>query len=265
MLSETRERFARAIVAKVPAERIVEIHFFQPIRQGGVESGVAVVAANPERPVGPEGELLNMSGAVPAAEEETPAPIVEPPPAEESQPELSLEPPEVSGDECVVIPAHTIEPDEIGDRLPESSDEHEDDVVASDREVELPMGHAPFGAPDDISSDDENDEQAAARRKAREALAAIDALSAPAMTNAVTERQGPPQRLTVFTARYRFVLKGPDRGKWEATVVAEADAPLPTVDAVVRGVLRRAGDAQDAERMSGEELAAELGALGPKS
>ena len=222
MLSETRERFAKAIVAKVPAERIVEIHFFQPIRQGGVESGVAVVAAEPVPAMRAEGELPNVSGALPSAE--------------------------------VVVPE-----DLQGVRVLENgSDEEESDVVASDREVALPMGHAPFGDPDDISSDDDDDERVAARRKAREAFAALDALSAPVVANAAAEREGPPLRLTVFTARYRLVLKGPERGRWEATVVAEAEAPLTTVDAVVRGVLRRAGDAEDAERMSGEELVAEL-------
>jgi hypothetical protein len=113
-LDETRERFFRAITDRVPAERIAEIHFFQPIRQGGVESGVAVVV-----------------------EDAPPAP-----------------------------------------------------------------------------------------------------------------------RIIVHTARYRLVLKGIDRGKWEATVVAEADAPLVTVDAVVRGVQRRSGDVDEAVRMEGSEARA---------
>ena len=38
-------------------------------------------------------------------------------------------------------------------------------------------------------------------------------------------------RHVVYTARYRWTRKGPDRGKWEAEVVAEADAPLITVEA----------------------------------
>ena len=113
-LDETRERFFRAITERVPAERIAEIHFFQPIRQGGIESGVAVVVEE---------------------------------------------------------------------------------------------------APD-------------------------------------------TPRIIVHTARYRLVLKGPDRGKWEASVVAEADAPLVTVDAVVRGVQRRAGDVDEAVRMEGSEARA---------
>jgi hypothetical protein len=119
-LPETRERFLKSILAKVPADRVAEIHFFAPIKQGGVESGVAVVAAWPE------------SSADPAP-----------------QPEV---------------------------------------------------------------------------------------------------------RPVIYTARYRLTLKGPDRGKWETNIVAEADAPLVTVDAVVRGVQRRAGDVDEATRMETEEV-----------
>jgi hypothetical protein len=122
LLTETRERFLLAIVAQVPAERIAEIHFFQPIKQGGVESGVAVVVEN--------------------------------------------------------------------------------------------------GAPD-----------------------------AP--------------RIIVLTAHYRLTLKGPDRGRWETGIVAEADAPLVTVDAVVRGVQRRAGDLDDATRMEGDDVRAFVDARHP--
>jgi hypothetical protein len=42
--------------------------------------------------------------------------------------------------------------------------------------------------------------------------------------------------------------------KWESVVGAVAAAPLLTVDAVVRGVQRRSGDMEDAERMSGDEV-----------
>jgi hypothetical protein len=64
------------------------------------------------------------------------------------------------------------------------------------------------------------------------------------------------ERFTVYTARYRHTLKGPDRGKWELSVVDEADAPLLTVDAVVRGVSRRSGDAGDTSRLTGDEFRA---------
>lgn len=59
-------------------------------------------------------------------------------------------------------------------------------------------------------------------------------------------------RHIVYSARYRLVLKGPERGRWEATVTAEADAPLAAVEAVVRGVLRRAGEDDEPERLTGE-------------
>ena len=67
------------------------------------------------------------------------------------------------------------------------------------------------------------------------------------------------ERLAVYTARYRLVLKGPERGKWEFAMQADADAPLLTVDKVVQGVQRRSGDAEDAVKLSGEEFSALLG------
>ena len=63
-------------------------------------------------------------------------------------------------------------------------------------------------------------------------------------------------RHTVYTARYRLTLKGPDRGKWEFAIQVEADAPLVTVDKVVRGVQRRSGDAEDPSRLGGDEFRA---------
>ena len=144
--SETSERFLRAIVAQVPPERIAEIHFFAPIRQGGIESGVAVVAAWPE-------------------------PAIEPP------------------------------------------------TEATQTALELPAAEA----------------QEPAR----------------------------PARSVVYAARYRLTLKGPERGKWECNVVAEAEAPLGTVDTVVRGVLRRAGDADDAMRVDGDEIRGFLAGAAP--
>jgi hypothetical protein len=65
-------------------------------------------------------------------------------------------------------------------------------------------------------------------------------------------------RLTVYTAKYRLTVKGPERGKWEFALQAEADAPLLTIDKVVRGVQHRSGDAEDPVRLSGEEFRALL-------
>jgi hypothetical protein len=72
-----------------------------------------------------------------------------------------------------------------------------------------------------------------------------DALAGDADSNAIA-------RHVVYSARYRLVLKGPERGRWESTVTAEADAPLAAVEAVVRGVLRRAGEDEEPERLTGE-------------
>jgi len=144
-LDATRERFLLAIAAALPAERFIELHFFSPIRQGGVESGVAVIAAHRERMAEPI--------------------VADAPPAEEA------------------------------------------DVIPSDSSTVIPRRLAPRDA----------------------------------------------DRYTVYTAKYKLVLKGLDRGKWECAVFAEADAPLVTVETVVRGVQRRSGDAEEPERMSGDD------------
>ena len=44
--TETRERFLAAIAERLEPETIAEAHIFPPIKQGGIESGVAVVAVN---------------------------------------------------------------------------------------------------------------------------------------------------------------------------------------------------------------------------
>lgn len=134
-LDETRERFLAAIAEKLSPDQVVEVHLFQPIRQGGVESGVAVLAVE---------------------------------------------------------------------------------------EQQLTRGEA-------------------------------GAEHAPAAQGGAAEH-----RLAVHTARYRLTQKGLDRGKWEFGLQAEADAPLVTVEKVVRGVQRRSGDAEDPERLSGDEFRALL-------
>jgi hypothetical protein len=70
------------------------------------------------------------------------------------------------------------------------------------------------------------------------------------------EQEGSAMRRTVYRARYRLALKGPERGKWEMDITEEADAPTVTVDEVVRGVMERAGDAEEPERLSAAELRA---------
>jgi hypothetical protein len=82
---------------------------------------------------------------------------------------------------------------------------------------------------------------------------------------AVVALSGDTTKHTVFTAHYRHTLKGIDRGKWQVTVVEEADAPLLTVEAVVRGVQRRAGDLEDPERMEGDAVREVLAAVAARA
>ena len=165
MSEETRTRFLGAIAERIGADRVEEVHLFQPIRQGGVESGVAVVAVRD----GPElaDESVTPPHGDPLAEE-----IVSP---DSREPEVSGEP---------------------------SAERHEPSAESRER------------------------------------------------------RTG--SRHTVYTAKYRLTLKGPDRGKWEFGIQAEADAPLVTVETVVRGVQRRSGDVEDAEKLTGDGFRARL-------
>ena len=169
MTDETRTRFLAAIAAQVPIERLAEVHLFPAIRQGGMESGVAVIAV-----------------------------------------ERAHEP-------AVVEPAV-------------------DEAARDEPELDEPEGDQPAG--DELEGDEPG-------------------LDEPAVYVAPVAAR----RYTVFSARYRHTLKGPDRGKWEVSVTEEADAPLLTVDAVVRGVQRRSGDAEEIVRLSGDEVRAALPAV----
>ncbi|MGH7651246.1 MAG: hypothetical protein ACREMS_05330 [Gemmatimonadaceae bacterium] len=142
-MSETTERFLREIAERVGLDAVDEVRLFPPLRQSGVETGVAVVAAIP---LPPDGQ-------------------------------------------------HDHEADEPPEALTESAGDEFLPIEEEDREIIV-------------------------------------------------------HRHTVFTARYRHTLKGPDRGRWEVDVRAEADAPIVTVDAVVRGVMKRAGEPFEPEKIS---------------
>jgi hypothetical protein len=140
---ETTERFLRDIADRIGLNAVDEVRLFPPMRQSGVETGVAVVAAIP---LPPEEEHLHAADEPPEALTES------------------------AGDEFLPI-------------------------EEEDREIIV-------------------------------------------------------HRHTVFTARYRHTLKGADRGKWEVEVRAEADAPLVTLDQVVKGVMKRAGEPFEPEKIS---------------
>lgn len=130
-MTETQQRFLQAIAERVAAERVLELYLFPSIRQGGMESGVAVFAAASE---------------------------------------------------------------------PHDAEVASDEVMAT----------------------------------------------------------APITRFVVYSASYRLTLKGHDRGSWDAEVTAEADAPLRTIDDVVRGVQKRTGERGDAHRLTGDAFRSAL-------
>ncbi len=179
MTDQTRLRFLAAIARQIPPERVEEVHLFPAIRQGGIESGVAVLALAREGVT----SLDVDGGYVPPAD------------------------------------------------------------VAEAAEVE---SHAELAVHDQLAD---------------ETAFVSDETVVPEVEPVVTPRvDAAPSRYTVYTAGYRLTLKGPDRGKWEVSVTEEADAPLVTVDAVVRGVQRRSGDSDDITRLSGDDFRASLAA-----
>ncbi len=202
-VSEITERFLKVVLAHVPLARIEELHLFSPLRQGGVETGIAVIAARVavvvvEQPVAPELPLDDVIAPVESTVEA------------------------VAADDVVA--------DEV---VADAEDTH--DIADDALDVDVIV---------DYSADDALDE--------------ADVVADPD-TEAVIEISPVPRiRHTVYTARYRLVQKGPERGKWEADVVAEAEAPLITVDLVVRGVQRRAGEESEIVRYSAPQLARAL-------
>ncbi len=198
-VSEIAERFLRAVIAKVSLGRIEELHLFSPLRQGGVETGIAVIAARVSVPVAAAAAI---AAATTAAHDEA-----------SPEPQLPFEP-----------AVKTVEPEaHVTTEVPSA-------VVA---DVDA-VGHEAS----DVEPDVEPDVERAAER--------LDDAIVPVL------------RHTVYTARYRLVQKGPERGKWEADVADEADAPLITVEMVVRGVQRRAGEETETTRYTAAQIARAL-------
>lgn len=242
-VSEVAERFLRAIIANVPLQRIEELHLFSPLRQGTVETGIAVLAAR---------EIVAIAEPVVVAE-----------PENEAEPELPFTP----ADDDVVLSDESVDDASV-------DNESADDEPLGDASIVLDEAIASTG--DEAFEDDEDvvDEELVTLAELEDAADAEDVsyegeLTAEASADEHDEAEAvhleevvtvrpKVERLTVYTARYRYVIKGPERGKWEASVKAEADAPLITVETVVRGVQRRAGEESEIVRYSGAQIARAL-------
>ncbi len=60
---EGRERFFRAIAERIDVDRVAEVHVFPAIRQGGRESGVAVITLRPQLPESEASDQAEVDGA----------------------------------------------------------------------------------------------------------------------------------------------------------------------------------------------------------
>ncbi len=220
-LTETRERFLKAVIAELPAERIRELYLFAPIRQGGVESGVAVIAAALPEP--PDSSVSASGDAPPIAEQ--------------------LGSVDLAGDDAAPI----AEPLESGDSPAGDAPPIAERLKGDDSPA---VGAAPT-----LGSSEMPDAGGAPATGDEEILISDSA--------ACENSPPPPERYTVYTARYRHTQKGPDRGKWESSVVAEADAPLLSIETVVRGVQRRSGDVDPPDHMSGDDVRSALRIVSP--
>jgi len=213
-MDDTRERFLTAIVARLGAERIVELHLFSPIRQGVMETGVAVVATLPDLEPASAGEQAQWRAQEEAGKsvgEESEAVVLDVTPLDASDPPAPVPP-----NSTVPVPPDATVPLPVNSTVP------------------LPL-HSTAPVPLHFES------QAASEP------VDIAATETPAES-----------RHVVFTAGYRLTRKGVDRGKWFFELAATADAPLATVDMVVRGVMHRYKDLTESERFSGDQLRALL-------
>ena len=212
-MTETQQRFLRAIAERVPSAQVVEVHLFPPMRQGGVETGVAVVAEDPRRP------SPNVTEPVPNTGEPT---------TEIVQADGAVE---VEGGHDAVPEASADEPNAVEESAAEA---WVGELVDAIEEVS-----------EDAALVDESDSPY--REETAVEVEPVDQADGAGEEEALPV---PAPRYTIHTARYRLQLKGVDRGKWDFDVVAEADASLEALDKVVRGVQRRSGEGADPDRLT---------------
>jgi hypothetical protein len=252
-VTETQERFLREIAKRVAPARIAEVHLFAPIRQGGSETGVAVVAVLPDKPVpheyvrddGVPDEGLPDEGSPNDSRGEF-APVgVRPPDSAACDPtEAAAGGAPSSGTDGAAAelpPDRGVgrgAPPELQDGAGPAADQYHANAPSADA--------LPFAGIDDADDDE----------------LAREFSDPPSPSHAEARHRwlssAPAARHTIYSARYRLQLKGIDRGKWTVDVTAEADAPLVTVDLVVRGVQRRAADGDAPERLTGDDVRAVL-------
>jgi hypothetical protein len=254
-MNDTTRRFLDAVLERVPESRIVEVRLFPAIRQGGVESGIAVLAVDPDPPLPiPDVSELDAGlesmfepfGEDSARDGETPVDLVaidddaanvDPDlvvPAKRATASAELEP--------SVVPPHPLDDRTTAIEMRQEgiADAPTQELPAPDQPTnEIPIDLAPPGSDSALEEAPDDDI----------ALGDILALPSP------DERAAPGHdRLAILCARYKLIVKGPDRGKWDMEIVHQADAPLGTLDHVIKGVVRRSGDDAVPERFTRQSL-----------
>ncbi|MGV3707918.1 MAG: hypothetical protein ACO1Q7_03690 [Gemmatimonas sp.] len=254
-VSVVTERFLRAILDKVPLELIEELHLFSPLRQGTIETGIAVVAARTpfvgaavDDDIVSAREIVEHHPEVAAAEH-----------ADQLKPAIE------DADEVMGILEEERAADGVENSVENERDESAGDNESDEFEAVASVTAATAGDQSPYADEAVDDNAADADTDTTVSVAEFDSTEVPML---LTESdlpaeeeaaiQAPPVRHTVYTARYRLVVKGPERGKWEIDVKDEADAPLLTVETVVRGVQRRAGEETATIRYDGSQLARAL-------
>lgn len=275
-VSEVTERFLRAILLKVPLDRIEELHLFSPLRQGTIETGIAVVAARVlvidepdtsalelELEAGNEvyvDDAIDVDTSVDATVDAAVDASID------ATVEVSVDA-EIEVSEESSIDASVDVESEAG-MITGDADGAQSDAVIDDAEIdgevtEEALEHAAEFIAEEEDSPYSDDPPANARVVNTESeIVAAEGTELDAIVADDTEHEMvaavPRIRHTVYTARYRLVVKGPERGRWEMDVVDEADAPLLAVETVVRGVQRRSGEETATVRYDAAQLARAL-------
>jgi hypothetical protein len=251
LMTETQERFVRAILTRVPLDGVVELHLFPPIRRGTLETGVAVIAIELP-PVAlvvdvddvPDTDVVDLTivqtliaetpvGADDAAALETVASEVvdtEPVGVETTADAVT----EIVVADTVAIDVDVTDASEIA--AEERDTDHSDAVQRATVRAEL-------GESDAIAL--------ASEHGPSETFQHDDLFAAASSAAAETVvRNARAYRLRILTASYRLTVKGVERGKWIFDAQEEADAPLDAVEAVLRGVRHRSTEPADPELVS---------------
>lgn len=269
-MNDTTRRFLNTVLQRVPEGRIVDVRLFPAMRQGGIESGVAVLAVEagfdaPSEPVAPpdaviDGEisvgddpgissgerLVTLDAAADdVADEEL---LVDETAIGEVEPRELVPLSEVVLTELEREAALEVARDGVAEESAALAADFAEAEVAPERPTvasEVVMADAP-------PADGTGEETIA--------LGDILALPSPGPAPEAAGEEPARVRLAILCARYRLVFKGPDRGKYDLEIVHQADAPLDTLDRVIAGVVRRSGEGSEPVRYTRESLRAALDA-----